>query len=224
MAITLAFDVYGTLVDPQGMTALLRADVGDDADAVSRLWRRKQLEFAFRRGLMRVYEDFGVVTRQALRYALATYGARVSPAREDELMSAYLSLPAFGDAEPALRSLGGRYRQYAFSNGTREALERVLGHNELRGHLDGLVSVDAVASFKPDPAVYTYARRATGAMEQPLCLVSSNAWDVIGARAAGLMAIWLQRHPESVFEDWGLSPTAVIDDLRELAATLAQIE
>lgn len=220
MAMTLAFDVYGTLVDPQGMAAMLRADAGDDADAVSQLWRRKQLEFAFRRGLMRVYEDFGVVTRQALRYALATYEVSVSRAREDELMTAYLSLPAFADAEPALRSLHGAYPQYAFSNGTSDALRHVLGHNGLLGHLDGLVSVDPVGSFKPDPAVYAYARRATGAMEQPLCLVSSNAWDVIGARAAGLMAIWLRRDPGLVFEDWGLSPSAVITDLRELPDTL----
>ncbi len=220
MAMTLAFDVYGTLVDPHGMAALLRPDAGDRADAVSRLWREKQLEFAFRRGLMRVYEDFGVVTRQALRYALATYGAGVSPAREDELMTAYLSLPAFADAEPALRSLQGRLPQYAFSNGTSDALESVLGHNGLLAYFDGLVSVDAVRSFKPDPAVYAYARRATGAMEQPLCLVSSNAWDVIGARAAGLMAIWLRRDRDRVFEDWGLAPTAVITDLRELADTL----
>jgi len=224
MAITLAFDVYGTLVDPNGMAALLRADAGDDADAVSQLWRQKQLEFAFRRGLMRVYEDFGVVTRQALRYALATYDASVSRVREDELMTAYLSLPAFADAEPALRSLCGTYRQYAFSNGTREALEQVLGHNELVGYFDGLVSVDPVASFKPDPAVYGYARRATGAMEQPLCLVSSNAWDVIGARAAGLTAVWLRRDPHRVFEDWGLAPTAAIADLRELPDTLDRIE
>lgn len=220
MALTLAFDVYGTLVDPQGMAALLRPDAGTDAERVSRLWRQKQLEFAFRRGLMRVYEDFGVVTRQALRFALASHRVAVSRAREDELMAAYLALPAFGDAAAALRSLRGRYPQYAFSNGTREALEQVLGCNELLGYFDGLVSVDPVRSFKPDPAVYAHARRATGALAAPLCLVSSNAWDVIGARAAGLMAVWLRRDRDAVFEDWGLSPTAVITDLRELPAVL----
>ncbi len=221
MTITLAFDVYGTLVDHQGMARLLEEDVGDSAASVSQLWRQKQLEFAFRRGLMRMYENFGVVTRQALQTAMGQQGFTLSREREDELIAAYLKLPAFPDAAPALSELGRHYPQFAFSNGTREALEQVLGHNELREHLDGLVSVDDIRSFKPDPAVYAHARRATGALDRPLCLVSSNGWDVIGARAAGLMAIWVQRDATLPFEDWGLQPSAVIPDLYRLGEALA---
>jgi 2-haloacid dehalogenase len=217
----LAFDVYGTLVDPLGMADLLAPDASEAAESVSAQWRDKQLEFAFRKGLMRMYEDFGVCTRQALRYAMASHGLDLSSEREDELLGAYLSLPAFDDSLPALKSLEGDYLMYAFSNGTYPALEKVLGHNDLLAMFDGLVSVDDVKSFKPDPAVYAYARRATGAMDQPLCLVSSNAWDVIGARAAGLMAIWVQRDSEKVFEDWGVQPNAVVRSLSELPATLA---
>jgi len=83
--------------------------------------------------------------------------------------------------------------------------------------------VDEVKSFKPDPAVYAYARRATGAMDQPLCLVSSNAWDVIGARSAGLMAIWVQRDPYKIFEDWGIEPTAIVNSLSELLGALSAL-
>lgn len=219
----LAFDVYGTLVDPMGMAELLAPDAGEAADSVSSQWREKQLEFSFRKGLMRMYEDFGICTRQALRYAMASHGFELSQEREEELMEAYLSLPAFEDSLPALKSLEGDYLMYAFSNGTYPALEKVLGHNDLLALFDGLVSVDDIKSFKPDPAVYAYARRATGAINQPLCLVSSNAWDVIGARAAGLMAIWVQRDPGKVFEDWGIEPNAVIRSLSELPEVLAKL-
>ena len=112
---------------------------------------------------------------------------------------------------------------FAFSNGGYPALEKVLGHNDLLDQFEGLVSVDDIKSFKPDPAVYTYARRATGSWEKPLCLVSSNAWDVIGARAAGLLAIWVQRDPNKVFEDWGIQPSAVINSLSELQETLKNL-
>ena len=223
MTIYLAFDVYGTLVDPQGMAKHLAEDVGDAASAVSLLWRQKQLEFSFRRGLMRVYAEFGVCTRQALQTAMQSYGFDLNKKREDELMEAYLSLPAFADAQPVLEELGQHHPQFAFSNGTHAALEKVLGHNRLLDHLNGLVSVDDIRSFKPDPAVYTHARRATGAMDQPLCLVSSNGWDVIGARAAGLMAIWVQRDPDTVFEDWGFQPSAVIKDLYGLPRALSEL-
>lgn len=223
MKLHLAFDVYGTLVDPQGMADKLRPDVGDAAAGVSQLWRQKQLEFSFRRGLMRVYEDFGVVTRQALQTAMSLKGFALSKAREDALMQDYLALPAFPDAAPALLALQDRYPLFAFSNGSHEALKQVLGHNRLLPLLNGLVSVDDLKSFKPDPAVYTHARRATGAFEQPLCLVSSNGWDVIGARAAGLLAIWVQRDPAVQFEDWGLAPSAVISDLGQLERTVDEL-
>ena len=59
----LAFDVYGTLVDPMGMAELLAPDAGEAAESVSAQWREKQLEFSFRKGLMRMYEDFGACTR-----------------------------------------------------------------------------------------------------------------------------------------------------------------
>ncbi|SFM48922.1 haloacid dehalogenase type II [Marinobacter pelagius] len=223
MTMHLAFDVYGTLVDPMGMSDLLRQDAGDQAESVAALWREKQLEFSFRKGLMKAYEDFGVCTRQALRYAMATRKLELSQDREDELMAAYLALPAFEDSLPALQALKGKYPLFAFSNGSYPALEKVLGHNNLLDQFDDLVSVDDIKSFKPDPAVYTYARRATGAWDQPLCLVSSNAWDVIGARAAGLMAIWVQRDGNKIFEDWGIKPSAVISSLSELPSTLASL-
>ncbi|GAA0846740.1 haloacid dehalogenase type II [Marinobacter szutsaonensis] len=224
MTMHLAFDVYGTLVDPMGMSDLLRQDAGDQAESVAALWREKQLEFSFRKGLMKAYEDFGVCTRQALRYAMATRKLVLPREREDELMAAYLALPAFSDSLPALQALKGKYPLFAFSNGSYPALERVLGHNNLLEQFDGLVSVDDIKSFKPDPAVYTYARRATGAWDQPLCLVSSNAWDVIGARAAGLKAIWVQRDSDKVFEDWGIEPMAVINSLSELPSALAGLQ
>ena len=223
MKTTLAFDVYGTLVDPMGMSRLLEQDAGEQAEAVAGLWREKQLEFSFRKGLMRVYEDFGTCTRQALRYAMAVHQLELAKAREDQLMTAYLSLPAFDDALPALQALKGEYPLFAFSNGSYPALEKVLGHNRLLDQFDGLVSVDDIKSFKPDPAVYTYARRATGAWDNPLCLVSSNAWDVIGARSAGLSAIWVKRDENRVFEDWGIHPTAIVASLSELENTITNL-
>ncbi|MBW7471591.1 haloacid dehalogenase type II [Marinobacter sp. M216] len=220
MTMRLAFDVYGTLVDPMGMSDLLKQDAGEEAEAVAALWREKQLEFSFRKGLMKVYEDFGVCTRQALRFAMATHKLALSEQRENELLTAYLSLPAFDDSLPALQALKGQYPLFAFSNGSYPALEKVLGHNGLLEQFEGLVSVDDLKTFKPDPAVYTYARRATGAWDEPLCLVSSNAWDVIGARAAGLLAVWVKRDAAKVFEDWGIEPSAVISSLSELPETL----
>ena len=62
---TIAFDVYGTLIDTDCVVSQLREWIGSQADVFSKTWRSKQLEYSFRRGLMRRYENFAVCTRQA---------------------------------------------------------------------------------------------------------------------------------------------------------------
>ena len=54
----LAFDVYGTLIDPFRMEDHLRAILGGRAREATELWRAKQLEYSFRRALMKKYENF----------------------------------------------------------------------------------------------------------------------------------------------------------------------
>lgn len=56
MSTTLAFDVYGTLIDTHSVISQLRSIVSETAIEFSNTWREKQLEYAFRRGLMRKYE------------------------------------------------------------------------------------------------------------------------------------------------------------------------
>lgn len=56
-----------------------------------------------------------------------------------------------------------------------------------------LISVDHVRSFKPAPEVNRYLRNCLqgSSLNGDLYLVSSNAFDLIGAKSAGLQAIWV---------------------------------
>ena len=65
---TLAFDVYGTLIDTNGVVVTLEKFMGESATNFSQTWRNKQLEYSFRRSLMQNYEPFAVCTNQALDY------------------------------------------------------------------------------------------------------------------------------------------------------------
>ena len=120
MSITLGFDVYGTLIDTAGITDALRKYAGEDAAAFSTLWRDKQLEYSFRRGLMQNYQHFAVCTRNALDYVCNVLGYEISSADRDELMAQYRILPAFPDVLEALPKLQqGDFKLFAFSNGRK---------------------------------------------------------------------------------------------------------
>ncbi len=222
MSTAIAFDIYGTLIDPHGVVEDLTSHLGDGAQAFSNLWRDKQLEYSFRRGLMRRYENFPVCTRQALDYADRVLQTGLDESVKQALMQRYRELPAFDDVAESLQALAERgLRLFAFSNGTADAVDALLRHAGIEGYFDGVVSVDAVQSFKPDPAVYRHFAEVAGSDIGRCWLVSSNPFDVIGAVSAGMKAAWLRRSDAAVFDPWEIEPDRVIrrlDDLIDLTS------
>jgi len=221
MPTVLGFDVYGTLVDPFGTERQLAALFGDRGSAICALWRQKQLEYSFRRGLMRCYEDFDTCTEQALSFAAKTYKVELPEAARRQLLTDYLSLPAFPDVLPALEALkASGCRLVAFSNGVESSLRTLLGRPGVLPYFEAVVSVDDVKTYKPSPDVYAYLVHRGGCSPDDTWLVSSNPFDVIGAKAAHLKAAWVRRNPDAVFDPWEFEPDVVVGNLMELTTVL----
>ena len=225
MPSTLAFDVYGTLIDTHGVVSVLRPMVGDKAQAFSQAWRDKQLEYAFRRGLMQNYVDFATCTRQALDFTSTSSGAGLSDEQKLELLAMYRRLPAFADVRDALATLrDDGLRMYAFSNGSEAAVGALLEAAGIANFFVGIVSVDALRSFKPNPAVYSYFLRRSGAVGADAWLISSNAFDVIGAMSSGMRGAWLQRSPDAIFDPWEFEPTVTLHSLADLGQRITDCQ
>lgn len=218
MATTLAFDIYGTLINPYGIAAALNAHMEEtQALAFAELWRNKQLEYSFRRGLMGSYENFSVCTQQALDYTCASCRVDLSTTVRAALLDEYRRLPAFDDVPMGLAQLSARdHRLFAFSNGLASDVQQLLQHAAIDGYFQGVISVDGIKSFKPDPVVYQHFLQQTGAQAATTWLISSNPFDVIGALASGWRAVWVQRDVQAPFDPWSWTPTAVVKQITEL--------
>lgn len=214
----IGFDVYGTLVDPLGMERPLRTHVGELAMRFATAWRQHQLDSCFRRALMLRYANFDVVTRDALHFVARSLGVTLSATAEAELLGAYFELPAFPDARPGLVALlADGHHLVAFSNGVESSLRKLLSHARLMPPLTGVVSVDDIRSYKPDPAVYHHLVARGGVAADDTWLVSANAWDILGAKSAGLRAAWVRRQSQAPWEGWGIAePDLVVGSLGEL--------
>ena len=217
MSNAIAFDIYGTLIDPHGVVDELEKHLGPQAQAFSGVWRDKQLEYSFRRGLMARYENFPVCTLQALEYTDRLLQTGLEDSVKNDLMQLYRRLPAFDDVAASLESLSALgLRLFAFSNGTADAVGSLLQHAGIDAYFEGVVSVDDLGTFKPDPRVYRHFAEIAGMDIGDCWLVSSNPFDVIGAVSCGMKAAWLQRSEAQVFDPWELEPTCVIDRLNQL--------
>jgi 2-haloacid dehalogenase len=217
----LAFDVYGTLIDPFHMEEHLRAAFGEKAKDASELWRGKQIEYSFRRALMKKYRNFDACTAQALRFVSRQFGISLSEESREQLMSKYQQLPAYPDVAAALDELAARgFTIAACSNGTEGAVRGLLDHAGILPRFIKIVSVDPIRTFKPDPAVYEHLIAEVHAKKEMIWLISSNPFDVIGAKACGLRAAWVQRDPKRVFDPWEFEPDLVVHGLGELPGKL----
>lgn len=222
MSVTIAFDIYGTLIDTDGVVVALQDMVGDQAEAFSHSWRSKQVEYAFRRGLMQRYEPFSVCVRDALEYCCLYHQQPLTVAQKAVLLTVYSELPAFDDVATGLSRLtADKHQLYAFSNGSAEAVEILLNKAAIRSFFQNVVSTEGVQSFKPNPAVYDYfLQQAGAAADDNAWLVSGNSFDVMGAVSAGMKAAWLKRKPGDIFDPWGIQPTLTIQSIEELAQQL----
>ncbi len=225
MAVTLAFDVYGTLINTHGVVTALQTLVGTKALDFSQTWRDKQLEYSFRRGLMQNYVNFAACTRQALDYTCAYYLANLAEKQKDSLLALYSVLPAFDDVKKALQLLKETdFRLFAFSNGNTDALEKLLTAAGIRDSFLDIISVDDLKSFKPNPGVYSHFLRKSGATGNSAWLISSNPFDVTGAISAGMKSVWVQRSPEAIFDPWEIKPTIIIKSLTTLSKKITEWE
>lgn len=218
MSRLIGLDVYGTLFNPLAMEQSLQTLVGQAAGQFAAVWRQKQLEYAFRRGLMRKYENFDICTQQAMVFAMESVNITLTEQQQADLMAQYLELPIFPDAQPGLTALQEQgHTLVAFSNGLEASLRTLLANGKLLPYLTDVVSVDDVKSFKPDPAVYAYFVDRLGNDLPRTWFVSSNPWDIIGAKSAGLQTVWLKRSSDQRFDPWGIEPDMVATDLVDMA-------
>jgi 2-haloacid dehalogenase len=187
------FDAYGTLFDVHSAVARLGARVGEQAHPLSQLWRTKQLEYTWLRSLLGRHADFWQVTGDALDYALERTG--VDSTLREPLMQAYLALDAYPEVPDALRRLrAGGLRTAILSNGEPNMLRAAARSAGIAELLDPILSVEEVGIFKPHPKVYQLALDRLGVRPDQIAFQSSNAWDVSGAAAFGLRAVWINRH------------------------------
>ena len=189
----LAFDVYGTLINTQGVLVLLEQMMENNALLFSETWRAKQLEYSFRRGLMKRYVKFSVCTKDALNYTCELLKIALSNEQKKQLLDSYKTLPAFNDVEKGLAQLQQNYQLVAFSNGEKESVDGLLNNANIMKYFDDIISADEIQTFKPDPLIYQHLLSRTNSEAKQAWLISSNPFDVIGAKSFGMNAAWVKR-------------------------------
>lgn len=216
------FSGYGTVFDSAG--AVMRAEdaLGEKAAPLAALWQAKRFEYAWLSTITGRHIEMWEVTGEALDHALAALGLAKNALLRARLMQGQLQAPPFPDIRPVLETLKrDRGRQVGLlSNASVTMLTAAVKAGELYPLLDALISAEPTGLFKPAPEVYALAPARFGVAPGEIAYVSAHPWDVAGAAAAGLAAVWLNRGGARPEFAWA-PPVETIAAPGELPALLA---
>jgi 2-haloacid dehalogenase len=197
---TLIFDAFGTILDLGGSHAprlgefLKSKGSKMTAEELWARWRYRQR--------IEQYQDnqfytghYGYLdsSRRALLYTLRSAKLPFGDVDITRIMAGWQELSPFPDAVPGLQRLRSNFKLVVLSNGEKEFLAHLV-KNRIHYDFDGVISVQDVGVFKPNPQVYRYAARILRAEPCELLMVSSNSFDVVGARASGYRAAYVNRY------------------------------
>jgi 2-haloacid dehalogenase len=189
----LAFDAYGTVFDVHSVVELAEKMYPGKGKELSQLWRSKQIEYMFIRTLMGRYIPHNENTEAALMYSMKFLGLEGGEKERKALMEAYEQLSPFADARQTIPQIKG-IKKAILSVGTPSLLTKLVGNAGISSYFDALLSVDEVKVYKPHPRTYQLATDKFNLERNEIGFVTSNYFDVAGAKAFGFQVIWINRN------------------------------
>jgi 2-haloacid dehalogenase len=224
---TLAFDMFGTVLDLGGSLAgpagQFLKDCGSNVsgEALWADWRGRQRIEQYQDNLFMLGHSGYVETcRRAFIYCLRLHAVEFEYADVDRFMAVYDDLQPYDDAVAGLRLLAesGQYKLVVLSNGEQKFLEK-LARDNIGIPFDYIISVENAGVFKPHPAVYRTAARMMGKEPADILMVAAHSFDISGARACGYRGGYVNRY-NLPNEESPYQPDFEVTDFHQLAQRL----
>lgn len=137
------------------------------------------------------YQPFAEIAASALR--AETRGALTSSDIDDAMKGFGETMPQPDAAAAMTAARKAGFRVFALSNGSVESTQGFLERAELTDHVEQVLSVDMVRTWKPARAPYDLAVERAGVSADQVALVAVHSWDIHGAHRAGMTTGWLPR-------------------------------
>lgn len=174
-------------------------------------------------------------TAYVLRTLLGEYGYPDYP--EDRLREALRAMYAVSQAhwhpeEEALPTLAGLrqqgYRLALISNAGDDAdVQALVDKAGIRPFFEMILTSAAAGIRKPNPQIFQTVLEKLGVAANRAAMIGDTLGaDILGARNAGLFAIWITRRADTAAnraQAEVIQPDAVIDSLEQLPSLLAQL-
>lgn len=188
----IALDIIETVFALEPLAGRFKA-VGLPETAL-RLFFAQLLRDAFALEASGAFKPFKEVAAASLAVVMANHGVPAEQTKIQSVLAGFAELAPHPDAAAALERLkAAGLRIVALTNGGAENTQKLLDRAHLAAHVERVISIDEVRRWKPNREVYLHAARSLGVEPARVALIAAHAWDVHGAKQAGLCAAWVKR-------------------------------
>ncbi|MCF8481362.1 MAG: haloacid dehalogenase type II [Rhodospirillum sp.] len=217
---TLFFDINETLLD----LAPLKTSVGavlDGREDLLPLWFTTLLHYSLVDTMTDNYRPFAQIGVAVLMMLAGKHGIHLSrDAAEEAVLAPFAKLPPHPDVPPAMRAFkDAGFHMVALANSAAAGIAAQFEFADLTRYFDRRISTEEVGAFKPDPRTYAHGLKATGKRPDEVLMVAAHAWDLAGAKKAGLQTAFIARPGQALYPNTQ-RPDHVVDNLMELADIL----
>jgi len=216
----LIFDVNETLLDLGPLKISVGRALGGREDLLP-LWFSTMLHYSLVETSSGTYHHFGEIGTAALMMVAEAQG--IDLRYEDAKVAVVLpfrSLPPHPEVVGGLESLArAGFRLVSLTNSAAEDADTQLENAGLAKLFERRYSVESVKKFKPHPAAYHHVIQDLGIRSDEALMVAAHAWDLAGAKNAGLQTAFIARPGKTLYPN-AAEPDYVVSDLSELGKRL----
>ncbi|MFQ5563267.1 MAG: haloacid dehalogenase type II [Parvularculaceae bacterium] len=191
------FDIIETCFSLEPQRAAM-AEAGFSPGAFD-IWFARSLRDGFALAASGSFARFRDVLAFNLDELAAQEALVLSSERRDALLAGFAKLPPHSDTVPAYTLLHeAGFRLFALSNGATAGTSALLSNAGIDGLVEKIFSVEDWDAFKPQPEIYQRAVAAAELHPGEAVMAAAHAWDVHGAKEAGLKGAFVargQRYP-----------------------------
>lgn len=217
----LSFDMYRTLIDTKDVHGkavekiLTRAGATSvDRDIFHSRWDEFYEDLHLELGPDEFIRerDIGI---ESLRRALHEFGVDYDPVAGTDLwMDKYSSADLYPEVEEVLNTLAERHPMVVTSNVDNDDQGYAVFRTKKLPFIE-IITSESCRSYKPHGKIFKAALSVLKCQpEEVLHIGDSQRSDVVGAKKAGMVAVWLNRKAEKLKP--GVEPDYEITNLREL--------